>query len=143
MERPSQVVPTVGFSVEKFVLDGMALTVVDMSGQEKYVKLWESFYKDIQAVVFVVDSADRARLSAAKALLDSVLERPELEHLPLLVFANKADLVHALPAVQVAQVLAVDRPGKRRAWHISASSALTGQGLEEGIKWLRDRLRNR
>jgi hypothetical protein len=30
----------------------------------------------VQAVIFVVDSADRTRLSAAKALLDSVLERP-------------------------------------------------------------------
>lgn len=30
----------------------------------------------MQAVIFVVDSADRTRLSAAKALLDSVLERP-------------------------------------------------------------------
>ena len=41
-------VPTVGFSVERFHMLNTMLTVVDMSGQPKYQKLWECYYDDVQ-----------------------------------------------------------------------------------------------
>ena len=41
-------VPTVGFSVERFHMLNIMLTVVDMSGQPKYQKLWECYYDDVQ-----------------------------------------------------------------------------------------------
>lgn len=43
-------VPTVGFSVERFHMLNTMLTVVDMSGQPKYQKLWECYYDDVQVV---------------------------------------------------------------------------------------------
>jgi GTPase SAR1 family protein len=41
-----EVVPTVGFSMEKVHFDRCKLTVIDMSGQEKYQPLWEMHYTD-------------------------------------------------------------------------------------------------
>ena len=38
-----------------------------MSGQSKYASLWECYYADVQAVVFVVDSADAAGFVGASA----------------------------------------------------------------------------
>ena len=43
-------VPTVGFSVERFHMLNTMLTVVDMSGQPKYQKLWECYYDDVQVL---------------------------------------------------------------------------------------------
>jgi ADP-ribosylation factor-like protein 6 len=37
-------------------------TVFDMSGAGRYRTLWEQYYKDAQAVIYVIDSADRLRL---------------------------------------------------------------------------------
>lgn len=41
-----EVVPTVGFSMEKLHFERCHLTVMDMSGQEKYQPLWEMHYED-------------------------------------------------------------------------------------------------
>ena len=40
----------------------LTFTVFDMAGAGRYRNLWEEHYKDAQAVVFVVDSADKFRL---------------------------------------------------------------------------------
>ena len=41
------IVPTVGFTVEKVVKDNVKFTIFDMSGQSTYRGLWESYYADV------------------------------------------------------------------------------------------------
>ena len=72
--QKSEVVPTVGFAVDNFVKENLKFTVFDMSGQGKYRSLWESFYGEVDCIVFVVDSADRVRLAVAKNELETLLE---------------------------------------------------------------------
>lgn len=54
---------------------------------------------------------------------------------PLLVFANKQDLVGAMTADEIADELNLvgirDRP-----WQIQACSAKEASGLSEGMEWL-------
>ncbi len=54
---------------------------------------------------------------------------------PLLVYANKQDLVGALSADEIAEQLNLftirDRP-----WQIQACSAKEAEGLQEGMEWL-------
>jgi signal recognition particle receptor subunit beta len=58
-----------GFAVERFSVLNTTLTVVDMSGQSKYKDtLWECYYEDANAVVFVVDAAEsEENVEAARA----------------------------------------------------------------------------
>lgn len=59
---------------------------------------------------------------------------------PLLVFANKQDLVGAYAADDIAEKLDLtairDRP-----WQIQACSAKDGSGLKEGMEWLMKQVR--
>ncbi|KAK6017621.1 ADP-ribosylation factor family protein [Ostertagia ostertagi] len=57
--RTSQIAPTVGYSVTNFTTESFSFTAFDMAGQGKYRNLWETYYLNAQAVIFVVDSADR------------------------------------------------------------------------------------
>ncbi len=57
----SELVPTVGFAVEEFTKNNISFTVFDMSGQGRYRNLWEHYYKDVQAIIFVVDTSDKIR----------------------------------------------------------------------------------
>lgn len=41
---------------------GLNFTVFDMSGAGRYRMLWEHYYREAQAVIFVLDSADKLRL---------------------------------------------------------------------------------
>ena len=45
-----------------------------MSGAGKYRNLWEFYYKSCEAVIFVVDSADKVRMVVAKDELDNMLQ---------------------------------------------------------------------
>jgi hypothetical protein len=48
------IVPTIGFSQESFVSGKLKFNVFDMSGAANYRSLWETYYRDVQAVIFVV-----------------------------------------------------------------------------------------
>ena len=44
-----------------------------MSGQGRYRSLWEQYYRDAEAVIFVVDSSDKLRTVVARDELESLL----------------------------------------------------------------------
>lgn len=55
----------------------------------------------IQCCRFVVDAADHGKLETAKNELRSLLEKPMLAAIPVLVLGNKNDLPNALTAEQL------------------------------------------
>eukprot|EP00002_Diphylleia_rotans_P007429 TRINITY_DN1697_c0_g1_i1.p2 TRINITY_DN1697_c0_g1~~TRINITY_DN1697_c0_g1_i1.p2 ORF type:complete len:183 (+),score=45.54 TRINITY_DN1697_c0_g1_i1:105-653(+) len=132
-----EVVPTVGFHLEEFTKNNINFTVFDMSGQGKYRNLWEHYYKETQAIIFVIDTSDKIRLCVAKDELEVLLEHPDIKarKIPILFFANKMDMPNGMTPVECVQGLELDKLTDK-PWHITASNALTGQGVEEGINWL-------
>lgn len=86
-----EVTPTVGFQVEEFSKNNINFTVYDMSGQGKYRSLWEHYYADVEAIIFVLDSTDRLRMCVAKEELDQLLSHEEIKRTkaPIVFFANK------------------------------------------------------
>ena len=48
-----EVTQTVGFQQEEFKVKNINFTVYDMSGQGRYRTLWEHYYTDCQAIIFV------------------------------------------------------------------------------------------
>ncbi|XP_067352324.1 ADP-ribosylation factor-like protein 6 isoform X1 [Channa argus] len=133
------IVPTIGFSIEKFKSSSLSFTVFDMSGQGRYRNLWEHYYKEGQAIIYVIDSADKLRMVVAKEELDTLINHPDIKHrrIPILFFANKMDVRDALSSVKVSQLLCLENI-KDKPWHICATNALTGEGLQEGVDWLQD-----
>lgn len=132
-----EVTPTVGFQVEEFARNNIQFTVYDMSGQGRYRGLWDSFYADAQAVIFVIDSTDRLRMVVAKEELDQLLlhESMKNSNLPILFFANKTDCAGAMPSFEVSEILNLDRI-RQKPWQIKPSNAITGEGIPDGIEWL-------
>ncbi|CAG7833004.1 unnamed protein product [Allacma fusca] len=141
--RTTDVVPTIGFNVEKFQYKNISFTAFDMSGQGRYRNLWEHYYKDCQGVIFVVDSSDRLRFVVAKDELDSLLINPDVatRAIPILIFANKMDVKEAMSPVRISTAFELERISSK-PWHICASNAVTGEGLNEGVEWLTDQIWN-
>ncbi|EHB13942.1 ADP-ribosylation factor-like protein 6 [Heterocephalus glaber] len=112
--QSQDIVPTIGFSIEKF-----------KSSREG------------QAIIFVIDSSDKLRMVVAKEELDTLLNHPDIKHrrIPILFFANKMDLRDAVTSVKVSQLLCLENI-KDKPWHICASDAIKGEGLQEGVDWL-------
>ena len=76
----TEVVPTVGFQVETFTKDNINFTIFDMSGQGRYRSLWEQYYEEVEAIIFVVDCTDALRMCVAKDEMDAILGHKDIEH---------------------------------------------------------------
>eukprot|EP01083_Nonionella_stella_P052713 139760_1 len=82
--------------------------------------------------------------ATAQSELHKLLKEPNLESVPLLVFANKMDLPNALEVDQVTDCLELNKiPQKDRIWHIQPSCATTEDGLYEGLEWLIETMKNK
>ena len=68
------VTATVGLQEENFTKNKIKFTVYDMSGQSKYRDLWQQYYDQSEAIIFVIDSADSFRMQIAKNELQELLE---------------------------------------------------------------------
>lgn len=92
LENDVQTIPTVGFNVEYVNYKNTKFNVWDVGGQDKIIPLWRHYFSGTQGLVFVVDSADRARFLDAKMALKNILDNAEMKDVLLLVFANKQDM---------------------------------------------------
>ncbi|XP_066298364.1 E3 ubiquitin-protein ligase TRIM23-like isoform X1 [Branchiostoma lanceolatum] len=135
-----QTIPTIGFNVETVEYKNLKFTIWDVGGKPKLRPLWKHYYLNTQAVIFVVDSADCARLDETYDELSKLLAEKELREAVLLVFANKQDLPNALPIEEITDRLSLHKLCCGRSWHIQACDARTGMGLHDGLDWLSHQL---
>ena len=61
--------------------------------------------------------------------LSELLEEEKLAGVPVMIFANKQDLVNAAPASDIAQTLELTNI-RDRQWHIQGCVAMSGEGVE-------------
>lgn len=116
--------------------------VWDLGGQESIRPYWRSYFSHQEAVVFVVDSCDSARLDVARRELMAVLDEEELRTALVCVLANKQDRPEAMPAAAIAEALSLTSIRDRK-WTIISASALRGEGLKEGFQWIASELDNK
>ncbi|KAG2177486.1 hypothetical protein INT44_007997 [Umbelopsis vinacea] len=127
-------IPTIGFNVETVSYKNIKFQVWDLGGQTSIRPYWRCYYANTDAVIYVVDSADKDRVETSKEELHSMLEEEELKDAALLVFANKQDMQGAMNAAEVSESLGLSTL-KNRQWSIFTTSAVNGVGLNEGLDW--------
>ncbi|KAG6965373.1 hypothetical protein JG688_00007234 [Phytophthora aleatoria] len=128
-------IPTIGFNVETFQYKNIEFTAWDIGGQSKLRPLWRFYYEGADAVVFVIDSADRYRIDEAVHELHRIFEDDALRDCKLLVLANKQDHPGCMNVEELREKLALHRV-TRNPSHISKTVAVSGQGVDEGMMWL-------
>ncbi|KAF9913938.1 Arf GTPase arl1, partial [Lobosporangium transversale] len=77
-------IPTIGFNVETVQYKNIKFQVWDLGGQTSIRPYWRCYYANTDAVIYVVDSVDRDRVSTAKEELMAMLEEEELKDAALL-----------------------------------------------------------
>ncbi|XP_009577754.1 PREDICTED: E3 ubiquitin-protein ligase TRIM23 [Fulmarus glacialis] len=131
-----QPIPTIGFNVETVEYKNLKFTIWDVGGKHKLRPLWKHYYLNTQAVVFVVDSSHRDRVSEAHSELAKLLTEKELRDALLLIFANKQDVAGALSVEEITELLSLHKLCCGRSWYIQGCDARSGTGLYEGLDWL-------
>lgn len=85
-------IPTVGFNMKRVQKGHVTLKCWDLGGQPRFRSMWERYCRGVNAIVFIVDSADRKAVAVAKEELHNLLQNQVLDGIPLLVLGNKSDL---------------------------------------------------
>lgn len=128
--------PTIGMNLAKINYKGSQVVIWDLGGQLKMRSIWEKYYDEANAVVFVIDSADVGRLNEAKLAFDATCDHEILRQVPILTLANKQDLQGALSPEDLSVNFSSPSSGGASAskTHIFPISAMTGFGLPEAIE---------
>jgi signal recognition particle receptor subunit beta len=100
------------------------------------------------AIIFVVDSADRHKVSDARDELVRILELRDSVagnkiRTPILILANKQDVPGAMAPNEVSDGLDLKGRLSSCPWHLQPTTALTGAGLSDGLAWLAAELKRR
>jgi ADP-ribosylation factor-like protein 3 len=139
-EDITTIMPTQGFNVKSLLQDGFKLNLWDVGGQKTIRPYWRNYFEETDALIYVIDSADRRRIEETGLELSLLLDEEKLAGVPVLIFANKQDLINAQTAKEISDALSLHSI-RDRQWQIQACSALTGEGLQTGLAWLLKQIR--
>ena len=131
--------PTIGSNVEELIYNNVRFQAWDLGGQESTRSVWDVYYMNTDAVVYVIDSQDDEYFEESKSQFHKLILNPNLKNATILIFANKQDLAGAKDVNKLIQDYEFFKI-KEHVWHIQACSALKGEGLVTGIKWLSEQL---
>ena len=134
-EDITHIMPTQGFNIKSLMHDGFKLNVWDIGGQKSIRPYWRNYFDQTDALIYVIDSADRRRMEETGVELQQLLDEERLGRVPLLIMANKQDLLNALSPAEITTELSLNEM-RDRTWQILPCSAKTGEGLQESMEWL-------
>jgi ADP-ribosylation factor-like protein 8 len=89
-------IPTVGFNMRKVTKGNVTIKLWDIGGQPRFRTMWERYCRGVNAIIYMVDAANQDTIGAARTELHTLLEKPQLQGIPVLVLGNKRDLPNAL-----------------------------------------------
>ena len=133
--------PTVGLNIGR-VDDPTAkckLVLWDLGGQKGLRVIWDKYYEEAHAVLWLVDRGEPGRVAESRDELRRVLRSPELAGAPVLVLANGRDgVAGGEPAAADTIEEALDVPGQRPggAYRFAEVDARGGAGVREALDWL-------
>ncbi|EAT89818.2 hypothetical protein SNOG_03087 [Parastagonospora nodorum SN15] len=107
----------------------------DLGGQPRFRSMWERYCRGVNAIVFIVDSADKEALPVAREELNLLLEKPALEGIPLLVLGNKSDLPNKLSVDELIEALNLKAVSHREV-SCYGISAKEETNLDAVLQWL-------
>jgi len=126
-EEIQSVMPTQGFNVKTLNVGNFKFNVWDLGGQKTIRPHWKNYYDKLDCLIYVIDSSDRIRMNECAEELQSLLEEDKLAGVPLLIFANKQDLMSSLSADEIEDMLNLSQI-EDRPWSIAACSGKDGEG---------------
>ncbi|CAA2997346.1 ADP-ribosylation factor-related 1 [Olea europaea subsp. europaea] len=132
-----RIVPTVGLNIGRVELSNTKLIFWDLGGQPGLRSIWEKYYEEAHAVIYVVDAASPSRFEDSKSALEKVLQHEDLQGAPLLIIANKQDRAEAASAEELSRYLDLKKLDER-LYTFQAVSAIDGLGIKESVNWLVD-----
>lgn len=66
--NPKHITTTVGLNIGQIDISGIRLSFWDLGGQQELQSLWDKYYQESHAIIYVIDSHDRERMAESKVV---------------------------------------------------------------------------
>eukprot|EP01080_Neovahlkampfia_damariscottae_P010625 gene10625-3248_t len=139
-----KITPTIGLNgilivllnlqVCKFTYKKNDLTVWDLGGKKNLRSIWNEYFADSHAILFVIDANDAGRFEESKEVFDEILENKNLGSIPILILLNKCDTQNKSQQ-EILELFELDRI-EGRDWMVQCVSAENGKGIGESLEIL-------
>lgn len=136
LTNPYTSIPTAGVSYHQSTSQGLTMRIFDCGGLGRYREQWLTFVEKSNAVVFVIDRTDTARMGRVREEIAPVIEKCAAAGIPLLIVVNKCDLESSLEPSDILRITKVE--GTNVVFAITQCSAASGHGIESVADWIRD-----
>merc|ERR1711907_398338 len=138
--------PTLGFRPSAMMLgEAMKIKLFDLGGGKKIRDIWEQYYQDIHAAIFVVDaSADESTQKETIEVFSTFSKHEAIVNKPMLVFSNKQDVDGAISSDDVLGLLGVQNSDSLKCFesisvtpkNTPENEEFTDPRIEKGLEWL-------
>eukprot|EP00043_Microstomoeca_roanoka_P030111 m.24727 g.24727 ORF g.24727 m.24727 type:complete len:193 (+) comp9733_c0_seq1:166-744(+) len=139
--------PTLHPTAEELSIAGITFTTHDLGGHKQARRVWKQYFPAINAIVFMVDAADRDRFAESKAELDALLADEAIANTPIVVLGNKIDIPGAASEEELRHVLGLtgQTTGKgtvpksslaSRPLELFMCTVIKKQGYGDAFRWL-------
>ena len=140
------------YDKNKINWNGLSFNLLDVVNYERRIELkdlFDKYSKDLDGVIFVIDSRDTERMVEASSELKFLMyEYENTTNYPFLIFLNKQDIKTSLSPKEIENIifpqlseqineLEVTKEKQDKSYKIQGCSAIYNIGIDEGLDWLK------
>jgi GTP-binding protein SAR1 len=127
--------PTLHPTNQTLVCGRVTITFVDLGGHKQARRTWQTYCYRTDAVVFLLDAADRDRLDEAHTELHHLLTMAQLVGCPFLILGNKIDKGAAVSEAELLTLLQLHNYRDHNI-RLQMCSVVKRTGYSQGLQWL-------
>ena len=148
--RVTQLDPTKHAHSESLTIGKVKMNAFDLGGHEAMRKMWREYFPKIDAVVYLVDSADPSRFEESTTEFKRIIDTEEIGNIPILILGNKIDKKGAVSEDELRTVFGLNKQstfGSQKVDNINGKpvevfmcAVVKKTGFANGFKWLTNQL---
>jgi ADP-ribosylation factor related protein 1 len=127
-----KITSTVGLNLGAVELQGVKLTFWDLGGAEGLRSIWTNYYKSANALIWVVDGSDTARIEKSRTVFEELADEGMLDRIPIVLVVNKNDIKESRTLDEIRRIFNIEALLPRNKHIIyKTMSAVTGDGIKD------------
>ncbi|KAK8866932.1 hypothetical protein M9Y10_009901 [Tritrichomonas musculus] len=134
-------IPTAGADYYESSMGASKFCIYDCGGIGRYRDEWNFYIKHSDAVCFVIDRTDKKRMSVVRDEIGMILQKCQLQQIPILILINKTDKKSSLTISDFELITKVNE--FKVDGDIKECSAENGEGIVAARDWLLQHIKPR